>query len=210
MAFTFKRATCVAAGTFNMYVIQPTWLTKIGILKKGIEVTISTHMDEPGFRYIPVKSPFQWFVTPRSIEVETREPEEDCGSQVATVLEFLPWTPLVALGNNAIFTAPLDDLNRLREDFRKSPQPPEGWSMKQRSVHFGLSRGGAVTNLQLSITQEELELSVNVHTELRKMESAVAQAAARRFLQDRREAEALIQQLFGVTIEYANRDTKQA
>jgi hypothetical protein len=164
VAFRFKKATCVATGTFNMYVIQPAWLTKIGIFQKGIEVTIGTQMDEPGFRFIPFKSPFRWFVTPQRIEVETREPEADCGSQVATVLEALPWTPLVALGNNAIFTAPLDDLDGLREEFRRSPQPPEGWSMKQWSVHFSLSRDGAVTNLQLSITLEELELSVNVQT----------------------------------------------
>lgn len=80
MAFTFKKATCVAAGTFNMYVIQPPWLTKIGIVQKGIEVAIGTDLDEPGFRYIPTRSPFRWFVSPQRIEVETREPEADCGS----------------------------------------------------------------------------------------------------------------------------------
>jgi hypothetical protein len=200
VAFLFKKATCVAAGTFNMYVIQPPWLTKIGIFQKGIEVAIGTHLDEPGFRYIPTKNPFRWFVTPQRIEVETRDPEADCGSAVATVLEALPWTPLVALGNNAIYTAPLGDADGLREEFRRSPQPPEGYSVKQRSVHFGLSRDGVVTHLQLSITPEELELSVNVQTELRKRGSADAPAAARRFLQDRREAETLIQQLFGVSI----------
>jgi hypothetical protein len=84
--------------------------------------------------------------------------------------------------------------------------------MAQRSVHFGLSRdgsagNGSVLNLWLSITSEELELSVNVQTELRKRESAEAQAAARRFLQDRRDAEALIQQLFGVSVEYGDSNT---
>jgi hypothetical protein len=210
VAFTFKKASCVVAGTFNMYVIQPPWFTKIGIFPKGIEVAIGTHLDEPGFRYAPTKNPFRWFVTPHRVEVETRDPEGDCGAPMASVLEALPWTPLVALGNNVIYTAPLADLDGLREEFRRSPQAPEGYAMKQRSMHFGLSREGAVMNLQLSITPEELELSVNTHTELRKKESEDAQAAARRFIQDRRDAETLIQQLFGVSVEYGNRNTEQA
>lgn len=210
MAFKFKKATCVVAGTFNMYVIQPPWLAKLEILPKGSEVSIGTDLNEPGFRYIPTKGPFRWFVTPNRIEVETRDSEADCGIPVASVLAALPWTPLVALGNNSIYTAPLEDLGRLREEFRCSPQSPEGYSLKQRSLHFGLSRDGAVTNLQLSFTLEELELSFNVNTELRKRESADAQVAARRFLQDRRDTEFLIQKLLGLSVEYGNSDTKQS
>ena len=31
MAFRFKKAGCVVVGTFNMYIVQPPWLTKIGM-----------------------------------------------------------------------------------------------------------------------------------------------------------------------------------
>ena len=204
MAFSFRKSTCVVAGTFNMYIVQPAWLTRLEIIPKGIEVAIGTHLDEPGFRFFSPKMPFRWIVRPQKIEVESEAPDADCGGKVAAVLEALPWTPLVALENNTIYRAPLGDLDGLRAEYRMPPEVPAEYSLAQRSVHFGVTREGSVTNLQLSITPEELELSVNVHTELRKLKSEEAQATARRFLQDRREAESLIQKLFDVRIEYVD------
>jgi hypothetical protein len=210
VGFRLKKATCVVAGTFNMYIVQPAWLAKVGIIPQGIEVAIGSKLDEPGFRFLSPKLPSQWLITPSRIEVETENPEEDCGAKVAAVLAALPWTPLVALGNNAVYSAPLSELSVLPEILRSVPQVPEGYQLAQRSFHIGLSREERVTNLQLSITREEIELSVNVHTELRNRDSDTAQAAARRFLQDRRDGENLICQLFKAQVEYGNSNGQPA
>ncbi len=204
MAFRFKKASCVVAGTFNMYIVQPPWLAKVNIIPQGVEVAISSKLDEPGFRFFAPKLPLRWFVTPSRIEVETESPQENCGDKVAAVLSNLPWTPLVALGNNAVYTAPLSAIDTLSEEMRRAPGVPEGYALAQRSFHFALSREKRVTHLQLSVTPEEIELSVNVHTELRDRDSEAAQKAARRFLEDRREAEVLAHHLFKANIEYGH------
>lgn len=210
MAFRLKKAACVMAGTFNMYIVQPAWLVKVGIIPKGIEVAIGSKLDEPGFRFFAPKLPFRWFVTPNRIEVETEIPEEDCGAKVADVLANLPWTPLVALGNNAVYTAPLSEIVLLPVEMQRAPEIPGGYELAQRSFHFGLARENRVANLQLSIALEEIELSVNVHTELRDRDSEAAQAAARRFLQDRADAESLARHLFKANIEYGHSNTEPA
>jgi hypothetical protein len=208
VAFRFKKATCVVAGTFNMYIVQPAWLAKVGIIPQGIEVAIGSKLDEPGFRFLSPKLSSRWFVTPGRIEVETQSPEEDCGAKVADVLQVLPWTPLVALGNNVQYTAPLSEIDALPEEMRRAPAIPDEYELMQRSFHFGLGRENRIINLQLAIAPEEIELSVNVQTELRDRDSASAQAAARRFLQDRQEAEALIRHLFKANIEYGHSDAE--
>jgi hypothetical protein len=201
VAFRFKKATCVVAGTFNMYIVQPAWLSKIGIVPKGSTFGIFSKLDEPGFRFSSPKLGFSWLINPSRIEVDTENPEENCGEMVAAVLTALPHTPLVALGNNAVYWAPLSEIASLPEQLRDPPETPEGYAFTQRSFHFGLAQDGRISNLQLSITPEELELSVNVHTELRERDTDAAQAAARRFLQDRREAEVLIRHLFKANID---------
>jgi len=210
VAFRLKKAACVVAGTFNMYIVQPAWLAKVQIVPEGIEVAIASKLDEPGFRFTSPKLRSQWFVTPSRIEVQSEHPEENCGAKVAAILAALPWTPLVALGNNALYSAPLSELEVLPEPFRATPQVPEHYQMVQRSSHFGLSREERLTNLQLSITREEIELSVNVHTELRDKESGFAQAAARRFFQDRADGESLMQQLFKARVQHGNSDGELA
>jgi len=193
-----------------MYIVQPAWLAKVGIIPKGIEVAIGSKLDEPGFRFFSPKLSSRWFVMPGRIEVDTEIPEEDCGGKVAEVLAALPWTPLVALGNNALYTAPLSEIEALPDEMRRPPEIPNGYELGQRTLHFGLSREKRLTNLQLSITSEEIELSINVHTELRDRDNNDAQEAACRFLQDRRDAEALARHLFKASIEYGDSNAQPA
>jgi hypothetical protein len=211
MAFRFKRAACVAVGTFNMYIVQPPWLTKIGILPRDTQVVIASKLDEPGFRFHSPKLPSRWSVSPGRIEVDTEKPDENCGEKVAQVLKELPWTPLIALGNNTVYFAPIGELQSLPDEFRKRPEVPEGYTLAQRSFHFGAAHGMPVFNLQLSITDEEIELSINVHSDFRNLESEVArdavQSAARRFFQDREDGETLITQLFRVSIQHGDSNT---
>lgn len=210
MPFRFKKATCVVIGRFNMYIVQPSWLAKIGVIPKGIPVAIGTKLDEPGFRFSSLKLPHRWYVTPNRIEVETEDPEADCGGAVGAVLEKLPWTPLSALGNNAIYEANTGELEELPDLGRFSPHAPEGYELAQRTFHFGVKREDHLYNLQLSVYEETIELSTNAHTDLSGKESEDAQQAARRFLADRQEAEKLIKEIFKARIEHGDGNSAPA
>jgi hypothetical protein len=192
VAFQFKKATCVVAGTFNMYIVQPQWLTKIGVFETGTKVGIWTKFDEPGFRFQPQDLPNRWYVTPNRIEIETDSPAENCGQKMATVLASLPWTPLLAIGNNTVYEAPVSELDELSDLKQFSPAPPAEFRIAQRSLVLALMHGEQLYNLQLSLTDEVIELSVNVHTELGNKESQYSQEAARNFLNHRETAEFLI------------------
>jgi hypothetical protein len=214
VAFRFKNAACVVAGTFNIYIVQPPWLVEVGILPKETPFTIGSKLDEPGFRFSFPKLAVRWIVAPNRIMVDTDSIVEDCGTPIAKVLGALPWTPLTGLGNNTTYTASLSDLSVLNEYLRTSPGPLNGYNLTQRSFHYAATQESRIFNLQLSLTQEEIELSVNVHSELQGKEKAegnkMACSAAGRFFQDRKDAELLIQHFFNVEIDHGNSDTKQA
>jgi hypothetical protein len=206
VAFRFKKASCVVAGTFNMYIVQPPWLAKIGLIPRGVEVAIGSKLDEPGFRFLSPKLRSSWYITPGRIEVETEAEDENCGEQVATVLSRLPWTPLAGIGNNFIYEAPPSEVERLPDLRQFDPVPPPEYEMHQRSYRLGVNRGERLFNLQLSVTRGLIELSINVHTELRDRESQVAQDAAREFLANRTEGQRLAQSLFKASIEHGDRE----
>ena len=69
MAFRLKRANCVVAGTFNMYIVQPAWLAKVGIVPKGIAVTVGSKLDEPGFREGTARLRADWLAMPSPNDV---------------------------------------------------------------------------------------------------------------------------------------------
>ena len=199
MAFRFKRSNCVLVGTFNMYIIQPPWLAKRGIIPK-VNVTLESKLNEPGFRFSSSKLRTRWVVTPGRIDVESEDPQEDCGDAMAKVVHALPETPLIALGNNAFYEAPLGDPLALPEDLRDSRAVPPGYSLVQSTQHFALKRGESITNIQLAITDKSFEIATNVHTELRDRDSTFTEEVARRFLADRLDSERLITQLFNVRV----------
>jgi hypothetical protein len=206
VAFRFDRASCVAVGTFNIYIVQPAWLAKREIIPKGIQVAIGSKMDEPGFRFQSPKLKSHWLVAPDRIEIVTRHPDEDCGILMGRVIESLPWTPLKGVGSNVIYKAPADDSAGIAalETFR--PPTPAGFTLNQRSLHAGLKRDGHVFNIQLSALDEGLELAVNIHTEIEDRGSEQAQESARKFLDHRMLAESLISEIFGVSVEYVEPD----
>lgn len=206
MPFQFKKASCVIVGTFNMYIVQPAWLTKIGIFPKDSKVAIWTKFDEPGCRFESPQQNSRWIVTPTKISVETEKSDEDCGAKVAEVLAKLPWTPVIALGNNAIYEAPVEEAERFSD--LRNPALPDGFELSQRTFHLGIGHGGQQYNLQLSITKEPLELSVNVHTELVGKETGYAQDTARRFFEQRATAELLISKSLNTSISYGDRNSE--
>jgi len=208
VAFRFKRASCIVAGTFNMHIVQPVWLAGRGILPKGVAVAIESKLDEPLFRFHSPKLRTRWMVSQTRIEVETLRADEDCGKPVADLLSELPWTPLQAIGNNAIYVAGHSELDRLPSIRHLFADAPDGYTMKQRSFHVAPAKDERTFNLQLSVTPEEVELSVNAHVEQKEKSSEVARTAASQFFQHRSEAEGLIRNLFNVEVEYANADAQ--
>jgi hypothetical protein len=210
VAFQFTKANCVAVGTFNMYIIQPAWLAKVGIIPKGIGVAIESKLDEPGFRFWSPKLPVRWLVTPNRIEVETQRADADCGKAVAGIVEHLPWTPLIALGNNAIYQAPFDDLEAIPIPASLWREGPEGFKTVQKTLHYGMGRDDTTFHIQLAISEKNLELSVNAHTELKELKPEDAAKVAGRFFEDRQTGERLIKHLFQVSVVYAQPDANDA
>lgn len=182
MAFRFIKASCVAVGAFNIYIVQPQWLTSKGLIPAGA-VGLEAKLDEPGFR---IRSPLQrvqWLITPTRVALETVDQEEDCGALMARLLKFLPETPLTAMGNNAHY----EEL--LEEDIPHPPFPTDfpvvdtlsGFSLQQRSFHIGVVRGNCVFNAQVSLTCKRAELVTNAHCQVLPGGSAVAEEHARHF-----------------------------
>lgn len=193
-----------------MYVIQPAWLAEVGILPFEIDVEIYSKFDEPGFRFTSPKLPTRWVVTPTRVQIESDKPNEDCGSALAKVLEKLPWTPIAAVGNNALYRAPLDEVPSLPFQDVFSTSAVGGFTVAQRAVGFGLKRGDTRFNVNVATTEDEIELSVNAHTECRGHKSEYAQRAVRNFFADRKTGEELIADLFKASVIYADRDDAQS
>jgi hypothetical protein len=187
MAICFRKASCVAVGAFNVYIVQPHWLASKDLLPKGLEVVIESKMDEPGFRFTSAQLKVRWFITPTRIAIETDDPAEDCGDLMARLLRWLPETPVVAIGNNANYEAkPAAGMVRGLPDYPISQTLP-GDRLSQRSFHVAVQRDKCVFNLQLSLTAERIELLINSHCPIAgERGAALAQEHAKQFLEHRR------------------------
>ncbi len=203
MAFRLKTASCVTIGTFNTYIVQPAWLTQVGILPAG-EMAIHAKFDEPGLMFSSPKMSTKWIVQPNKIAIETDNPAENCGELMARILAELRWTPLIAMGNNALYEADLEELKSL-PDFSNYPPAlaPSGFTQKERGVHTSLAQEESTFNIQLTVTEKEVRISANVHTDLRGHDSEFAQAAARKFLKNRTDSEFLIREILKGRVEHA-------
>ncbi len=209
MAFLFKKASCVVVGTFNIYILNPQWLAKHGLIEKGMGVLMETNLAQPGFRFQLSDQHVTWNIAPHQIAVETDDAEVDCGAKIGGVLGALPETPLFALGNNVVYRADLAELESLPQPIREFPfveSSNAADKVVQRTFHFGVKHDQhRTTNLQVSIREDEVELLCNVHTELRDRDTRTcAIPAAKKFFEDRASAKALAQHFFGTGIEYAS------
>lgn len=215
MSFEFKKASCVVVGAFNVYVFQPSFFAQTEIVKSGTKVIVLGDLSQPGFRINFEEHPMNWVVRPDRILVETTDSAVDCGKDVAIVLKTLPWTPLSALGVNFEFATSADDFNgmsarKLFHDIQVKR------SVSQRTVHVGIDDGPHVFNLSLLKTDEGAEFVVNVHTEIKKLVgsesktrtqiSELAEGIAQQFTEFCNKSIALGREVFGVEINYANRN----
>ena len=153
MSFHFTSASCVAVGTFNIYIIQPQWLAEMGVWPEGAKCSIQTDLSRPGFKFHRIENdPLRWRVRPESLVVETDESGADCGKPIADVLRHLEWTRIEAVGSNESYSCPIANASDLIDRVLPLGEgPPEGYADSQRSWHRAFMRNGALTNVQLSV-----------------------------------------------------------
>ena len=202
MAFRFSTSTAVAAGTFNIYVIQPQWLREVKLFREGVKMKVASDFRRPGFLYTSDESPVNWDVRPDRVMLTGKNPAADCGGVLADVIHKLPWTPLTGVGVNVEFIGEPEDLERLKGCSLPTCDAIEGYARKQRTIHTALERSPHIFNLQIA-AHEKIELSINVHTELTGTQeaiSALAEETCRKFLALREEASRLAARQFGVEV----------
>lgn len=102
MTVSLTRVNTVANGRFNPHIFDPQWLFKQGILDKA-----SDRKFEFGFQplstEIRIQSADYTLLASQVRLVVESDSLRDCGHIVAGILEKLPHTPLVAVGNNFTF-----------------------------------------------------------------------------------------------------------
>ena len=203
VAFRFKKANCVAVGTFNIYIVQPEWLTAVEIFPDKTEILIEANLRTPGFRISSPKLRTTWAVAPDRLTIETSFPDEDCGGRMATVLERLRWTPVRAVGNNVTFEADAGEASESAVLTACSLiSMPSGYGNRGKSVSVAMEREGRVYNIVLQAADSSLVLRGNVHTDVSAhMDTEAAQAAARAFREDVTVLQSLTADVFGVEVE---------
>lgn len=201
----FSKASCVVVGTFNIYVVQPSLLKALGILTGAeLPLRIEANFTQPGFRY--TSPSLSWIVRPDQVIVETTDPQKDCGTDVATVLGALQWTPVTAIGSNAEYTShdlSGSELAELLESFR-SRWIRGGHDIEQVTFHASVRREKHIFNLQVAQVENRFEVACNVHTEIKGKDvsgaSEFCQSIAANFMGQRQEAGALIREMFSIEV----------
>lgn len=168
MGLRLKTTSCIAIGTFNIYIVQPRWLMDEGILAKGEPpVSLETDLDRPGFRFYREGYPFVWMVRPDRIEVESKVRDADCGGELASVLERLRYTPLAGIGCNVELEALDEAGSSVYEYCKRSSATVLGrFQPTKRTVRLSFDGDGRIFNVHFGDDGTELSVAVNIHTEL--------------------------------------------
>jgi hypothetical protein len=201
--FTFEKSFCVALGTFNIYVIQPSLLTEMGVVE-GKVGGFSSDFTQPGWRFHADGA--RWIVRPERIAVESSDPSFDCGRRILSMLEHLRWTPVVAVGTNVVFRSDISGEAELPASFRLPVGDQR--SMCRRQFQGVIKREDErELHLQLDADDECLRLLLNTHIDLprtiegeRRSQSELnklACSACNRFMQDRIDSVGVAQALLG-------------
>ena len=209
--FTFSKASCVAVGTFNIYIVQPPFLKEANCVEVEEETwEVETDLSQPGFRYEFPQLHLKCAVRPDRFFVESENITVDCGSVVHNVIKALKWTPLTAIGINASFT--LKNKDEIREIERNHfPTLPEvdGAAIKHRMVHVSVVKDEQRYNLQLGVKDEVAEFAMNSHSQLedsggRKQAWDMAVELTQRFFTHRSIGTKLATSLFGIRFDHVD------
>jgi hypothetical protein len=191
-----------------MYILQPQWLAKRGIIERGMEVAIETNLARPGVRFHLRKYDAIWVVSPDRVVIESTNWKTDCGAIIFKVLEALPETPLFAIGNNTTFEGDVAEVRHLTPALRDFPMlecPTDAGSVEQRTFHVGVRKNDHDSvNLQLAFLEDKIGLVCNAHRTLdnRDDPNSAARSAASSFFSDRQEATRLAKHFFGSETEH--------
>jgi hypothetical protein len=170
VAFQLTKASCVAVGTFNIYIIQPAWLTAVDIFPSETPIQIETNLRRPGFKLSSQQLKTTWFVTPGKLSVETSSIGENCGRYVAEVLKRLKWTPITAVGNNVAFRAKRSEVEPFPalETTSGMAVVPDGSSEARRAFAISLTRSERTFTLNVTMSGDVIELTGNAHLSIRE------------------------------------------
>jgi hypothetical protein len=203
VAFQFKQASCVATGTFNVYVVQPGFLRAIEVFRAEPMVKFEANLTQPGFRFTVLDDHATWVVRPDRIAIESENRDKDCGQDMAQTLGALRWTPLTAIGCNVVYSGLMtEDLRRL---FVRTGDA-QGFEFLGMNTHVAIKRDNAVFNVQVGYSEGDgCEISINAHEDLTRLGSQVeiserAVEVARRYFEIRRTSSGLAEALFGVEL----------
>lgn len=186
MQFKFRKSSCVAVGTFNIYVVQPKLLAEMGVFVSSQPVMVSGDLTQPGIRFQVAGA--KWVVRPDRLSVESGSPDVDCGELVRKTLAALCWTPIMAVGVNAVFASAGESEAELPETLRL----PEHSEATVRTVHLCIPHGTSKINFVLTREADELVLSLNCHADfggrrgVQKQLNESVRAVCESFLEQRR------------------------
>ncbi|WP_153555563.1 hypothetical protein [Roseimaritima sediminicola] len=200
MALEIKESTCVARGTFNIYIFQPGWIAETLMqMPEGTEGKFSTDLSQPGLQASFDALGLVCTIRPDSAIVTCSSPNYDCGIPVARIMTELPHTPVKAVGNNFTFECERDDTKLkkgLDDAFLFERTNLSG--VTRSDVGGAIERDGTTINLALSRTPKKLTLGVNVHRSTAK--AADAARAAEAFRTDRRTVVELAMEVFELEV----------
>ena len=162
MALSLKKSSCVAVGTFNIYLIQPNLLTQMDVVAKGQKVAISGDLTQPGLRFEIADT--LWTVRPERLSIESTQPSVHGGDMMSSTLKCLCWTPLMAIGMNCTYASAGD------VEIPAAMRLPVVSGAANLASHFAIKKDdGLVVNCQLVQTKEETEVNLNVHLDFSKL-----------------------------------------
>lgn len=171
MKFRFKQTSCVAVGTFNIYVVQPKLLSEMGVIKveAGKNIAVVGDLSQPGIRFEFDRT--KWSIRPERLAIETQSPNVDCGSYMQRVLQALRWTPVMAIGVNTEFVATLESA-QIPDIFRL----PQVDKAESQTCHVGVPFNGETKlNIQLTKNADRLNLILNLHTDFASRQKSESQ-----------------------------------
>jgi hypothetical protein len=209
----FKTSSCVVIGTFNIYIVQPRWLADIGVFEHGDKVAIRSDLQKPGFQLRHLEdSRKTWIVRPDRVDLNSVSPRDDCGQPLAAVLGHLQWTPLTAVGINAVFSSA--QVGPLAHLFQPESLPGDHQAVQSMWHRAILNDRGDVVNTNVSRDASgAIQLAINVHSEMSRQEgetdqdvSGRAVKACSEFLQRRQEAIELASYILNVELDDGDDD----
>lgn len=200
--FKFKNSSCVAIGTFNIYVVQPKLLAEMGVFKSSQPIMVLGDFTQPGIRF--EVDGVTWVIRPERLAVESANPDTNCGQFVEKTLEALCWTPVMAIGINSVFTSAGESESCLPPHFRL----PELSEATLRAVHVCVPYKDSKINVAIVRDTDGLTLSLNSHTDfsgkkdIQKTLNESVRAVCRSFVEHRTFSVDIVKKAIGAEFVY--------